>query len=338
MQLKKILLTGGAGYIGTHTATKLIDSDFELVIYDNLTNSNYSVLDQLQKITGKKIKFIQADVRDSEQLEKALSDNNIDAVIHFAGLKAVGESVRSPIEYYDNNVTGTISLLKAMKVTNTRTLVFSSSASIYGDTKSAPIDEKHSVNAINPYGQTKLQIEEILKDVTNSDESWHISCLRYFNPVGSHTSGFIGEDPKGVPNNLMPNIVNVAKGILPYVEVHGGDYMTTDGTGIRDFIHIMDLAEGHVSAIDFLKKKPGFHIFNLGTGMGYSVLEVIKEFEKATGITIPYKIGLRRSGDVAICYAKVDKAYKELGWKAKHSLHDMCESTWNFQKKHKNRI
>jgi UDP-glucose 4-epimerase len=336
MQFKKILLTGGSGYIGTHTAVKLSESDFEVVLYDNLSNSNYSVLDPINKITGKKLKFIQGDVRDYKKLVGVLLDNKIDAVIHFAGLKAVDESVQNPLEYFDVNVSGTLNLIKAMKFTNTRTLVFSSSATVYGDTQIFPIDEKHPVSAVNPYGRTKLQIEEILKDISNSDESWHISCLRYFNPIGSHTSGDIGENPKGVSNNLMPHITDVARGALPYVEVHGGDYKTHDGTGIRDFIHVMDLADGHLAALDFLRKKSGFYIFNLGTGKGYSVLEVINEFEKATGIAIPYRIGPRRLGDVAIYYAKVDKAHKDLGWRAKYNLNDMCKSTWHFQKKHTN--
>lgn len=330
--MKNILLTGGTGYIASHAAVCLAQADYEVVLYDNLSNSNYNVLSKLKKITGKQIKFIEGDVRNKEKLEKTLLNNSIDAVIHFAGLKSVAESVGNPIKYYDCNVGGSISLLKAMKATNVRSIIFSSSASVYGNSLNRAIDENHQVSPINPYAKSKLQIEEILKDISILDNSWHISCLRYFNPTGAHISGLIGEDSKCVPDNLMPRIANVAKGILPYIEVYGKDYDTKDGTGIRDFIHVMDLAEGHLAALESLKKNSGFHIFNLGTGNGYSVLEIIKEFEKVTGIKIPYQVSSRRSGDVAACYAKVNKAEKELNWRAYRGLHDMCASTWNFKK------
>ena len=322
IQLKNILLTGGTGYIGAHTAVVLTEAGYEVVLYDNLSNSKHSVLDRLETITGVQLPFIEGDVRDTTRLEQTLNDHNIDAVIHFAGLKAVGESVENPIDYYENNVTGTISLLKAMCATSTRTLVFSSSATVYGDPQYLPIGEQHPARATNPYGRSKLQIEEILADVEKSDPNWHIACLRYFNPVGAHDSGLIGEDPNDIPNNLMPFIARVASGDLPYLNVYGNDYATPDGTGVRDYIHVMDLAQGHAAALHFLQHKVGFHLFNLGTGKGYSVLEMIKAFEQASGKPIPYRISSRRTGDVAVCYAKADKAATDLGWKATQTLHD----------------
>ncbi len=272
-------------------------------------------------------------MRDTATLEQTLNDHSIDAVIHFAGLKAVGESVEKPIDYYENNVTGTISLLKAMRTTNTRTLVFSSSATVYGDPQYFPLDEDHPTSATNPYGHSKLQIEEILADVAKSDPNWYIACLRYFNPVGAHDSGLIGEDPNDIPNNLMPCIAQVASGRLPQLNVFGNDYDTQDGTGVRDYIHVMDLAEGHKAALDYLKSTTGWHTINLGTGTGYSVLEMVKAFERASGRAIPFQITARRAGDIAICYAKADKAKQQLNWQANRTLNDMCESTWNFQSK-----
>lgn len=330
--MKKILLTGGTGFIGSHTAVTLTEADFEVVLYDNLSNSKHSVLDRLQTITGVQLPFIEGDVRDTTRLERTLNDHNVDAVIHFAGLKAVGESIEKPIDYYENNITGTISLIKAMCASRARTLVFSSSATVYGDPEYLPIDEQHPTSAINPYGRSKLQIEEILSDVAKSDPNWHIACLRYFNPVGAHDSGLIGENPKDIPNNLMPYIACVASGSLPHLNVYGNDYDTPDGTGVRDYIHVMDLAQGHTSALHYLKKQKGSHLFNLGTGKGYSVLEMIKAFEQVSGKSIPYQFSARRLGDVAACYAKVDKAGIEMGWKATQTLQDMCASTWAFQK------
>jgi len=332
-QFKKILLTGGMGYIGSHTAIALIEAGYGVVLYDNLSNSKYSVLGRLEIITGVKLPFIEGDVRDITKLEQTLSDYKIDAVIHFAGLKALGESVERPIDYYENNITGTINLLKAMSALSIRTLIFSSSATVYGDPEYLPLDEQHPTHATNPYGRSKLQIEEILADVVKSDLNWHISCLRYFNPVGAHDSGLIGEDPNDIPKNLMPYITRVASGSLPHLNVYGNNYPTPDGTGVRDYIHVMDLAQGHTSALHYLKHQAGFHLFNLGTGKGFSVLEMIKAFERASGKSIPYQISARRPGDIAKCYAKVDKASTEMNWKASKTLQDMCSSTWSFQKK-----
>jgi len=331
--MSTVLLTGGMGYIGSHTAVVLVEAGHEVVLYDNLCNSKASVLDRLETITEKRLPFIEGDVRDTGKLGKALKDHKIDAVIHFAGLKAVGESVEKPIEYYDNNVTGTISLLKAMRATDIKTLVFSSSATVYGDPQYLPLDEAHPTSATNPYGRSKLQIEEILADVAKSDTSWRIACLRYFNPVGAHDSGLIGEDPNDIPNNLMPYIAQVASGALPQLNVFGDDYDTPDGTGVRDYIHVMDLAEGHKAALDFLEQQTGWHAINLGTGTGYSVLEMVKSYEAASKKVVPYQIVPRRAGDVAHCYAKTQKAEEMLGWKALRSLQDMCSSTWKFQEK-----
>ncbi len=330
-----ILLTGGAGYIGSHTAVVLSQAGNEVVLLDNFCNSRKSVLDRLQKILGKELPCVEGDVRDTTLVTKILQDYKIDAVIHFAGLKAVGESVEKPIEYYANNVQGTISLLGAMKFTNVKTLVFSSSATVYGVPQYLPIDEDHPTSATNAYGRSKLHIEEILKDVANSDDEWKIVCLRYFNPVGAHESGLIGEDPNGLPNNLMPSVAQVASGKLPHLSIYGGDYCTVDGTGVRDYIHVMDLAEGHLAALNFLNKRMSLHIFNLGTGRGNSVIEMIKTFENATGKPIPFQIKPRRSGDIASCYAKASMAADDLNWKTSRTLEDMCVSSWNFQKKNK---
>jgi len=329
--MSRVLLTGGMGYIGSHTAVVLTEAGYEVVLYDNLCNSKASVLDRLETIIGKRLPFIEGDVRDTDKLEGALKAHKIDAVIHFAGLKAVGESVEKPIDYYDNNVTGTISLLKAMCAADVKTLVFSSSATVYGDPQYLPLDEVHPTSATNPYGRSKLQIEEILADVAKSDTSWRIACLRYFNPVGAHDSGLIGEDPNDIPNDLMPYLAQVASGKLPKLNVFGDDYATSDGTGVRDYIHVMDLAEGHNAALGFLGQESGWHAINLGTGTGYSVLEMIKAFEAASGQSVPYQIAPRRAGDIASCYAKAEKAKQKLGWQATRTLEDMCASTWQFQ-------
>ena len=339
-----ILLTGGTGYIGSHTAVVLVEAGYQVHLYDNLFNSNAAVLDQLAVITGKEIPFIEGDVRDTEQLQQSLKANCINSVIHFAGLKAVGESIEKPIQYYDNNIAGTISLLKAMESAGTENLVFSSSATVYGDPQYLPLDEAHPTSAENPYGRSKLHIEEILADLIRAviqPESripeWKIANLRYFTPVGAHDSGLIGEDPNGIPNNLMPYIAQVASGKLPFLNVFGDDYDTPDGTGVRDYIHIMDLAEGHLAALRKLEKltaKPAqMHTYNLGTETGYSVLEMVHAFEKASGQPVTYKITERRPGDIATCYAKAEKAQNELGWHAKRTLEQMCRSIWKFQQK-----
>ena len=327
-----ILLTGGAGFIGSHVAVVMTEAGHQVTILDNFCNSYPSVLLRLKKILGRDILCVEGDVRDTTFVKKALQDYKIDAVMHFAGLKAVDESIQKPLDFFDNNVAGTTSLLKAMCESNIKTLIFSSSATVYGAPKYLPLDESHSTRATNPYGRSKLHIEEILADIVASDSSWQITCLRYFNPVGAHESGLIGDDPNGVPNNLMPYMVRVAVGQLPHLNIYGNDYNTPDGTGVRDYIHVMDLAEGHLAALSFIKYKSGLHVFNLGTGKGNSVLEMVKTFESVSGRPIPLKIAARRAGDVASCYAKVDKASHYLGWKATRNLQKMCASTWNFQK------
>jgi UDP-glucose 4-epimerase len=324
-------LTGGIGYIGSHTAVVLSEAGHEVVLFDNLCNSKRSVLDRLETITGKRFPFIEGDVRDAAKLEETLTAYNIDAVIHFAGLKAVGESVEKPIEYYDNNIGGMISLLKAMRAADVKTLVFSSSATVYGDPQYLPLDEEHPTSATNPYGRSKLHIEEMLADVAKSDASWRIACLRYFNPVGAHDSGLIGEDPNDIPNNLMPYIAQVASGKLPKLNVFGDDYDTPDGTGVRDYIHVMDLAEGHSAALGFLENHTGWHAINLGTGMGYSVLEMVRAFERASGRAVPHLIAPRRAGDIATCYADPAKAKRELGWEARRGLDEMMRDAWRWQ-------
>lgn len=333
-----ILLTGGAGYIGSHTAVVLSQAGHEVVLLDNFYNSNPSVLDRLQKILGKALPCIEADIRDTDVVEKVLREYKIDAVIHFAGLKAVGESVEKPIEYYANNVQGTISLLEAMKAMNVKTLVFSSSATVYGDPQYLPIDENHPTGATSAYGRSKLHIEEILRDVANSDAEWKIICLRYFNPVGAHESGLIGEDPNGLPNNLMPYIAQVASGKLPHLNIYGNDYPTPDGTGVRDYIHVVDLAEGHLAALSHLERNTEFDIFNLGMGKGYSVLEVVSAFEDACQVTIKYNITKRRIGDIASCYGRVDKAERLLGWKALKTINEMCITAWQHQVRTKSEL
>ena len=326
-----VLLTGGAGYIGNHTAVALFEAGHRVVVYDNFSNSERGALKRLEQILGAPVTTIEGDVRDTALLQRTLTVQQIDAVIHFAGLKAVGESVRIPIDYYANNVQGTISLLQAMQRTPCRTLVFSSSATVYGDPQYLPINEQHPTAATNAYGRSKLHIEQILGDVSLSDPAWRLVVLRYFNPVGAHSSGLIGENPNGIPNNLMPFVAQVAVGKLRELSVYGQDYNTPDGTGVRDYIHVMDLAEGHVAALNYLKQHAGIHTFNLGTGRGYSVLEMVAAFEAASSKPVPYKIAPRRAGDIASSYASVDFAAQALGWQATRDLKQMCESSWKFQ-------
>jgi UDP-glucose 4-epimerase len=322
-----ILLTGGTGYIGSHTAVALLAAGHQVVLFDNLSNSQASVVDALETITGQRIPFVEGDIRNTAFMAQTLSNWRIDAVIHFAGLKAVGESVATPLAYYDNNVGGTIGLLQAMQKTGIKTLVFSSSATVYGVPQYLPIDEAHPTGATNPYGRTKLHIEHMLAEMAQADASWRIAALRYFNPAGAHDSGLIGENPNGIPNNLMPYIVRVALGQLPELQVFGNDYDTPDGTGVRDYIHVMDLAEGHVAALEILQKTQlAFDTFNLGTGQGYSVVDMVKAYEAANGVQVPYRVAPRRPGDVAACFAKVDKAQAVLRWSARRSLQKMCHS------------
>lgn len=332
----KVLVTGGAGYIATHTDVVLLEKGYDVVVIDNFSNSSFEAIENVEKITSKKIKFYEGDVRDKEVLARIFTENQIDAVIHFAGLKAVGESCQKPIMYYQNNLISTLSLLEAMQKHNVKRLVFSSSATVYGTPERLPLDEECSLSTTNPYGSTKLMIEEMLRYVYASDNSWHILLLRYFNPVGAHKSGLIGEDPKDIPNNLMPYVAKVAFGELPYLRVFGNDYDTPDGTGVRDYIHVVDLAEGHIAALENINKY-GVEAINLGTGVGYSVLDMIKAFEKASGNKVEYKIEGRRAGDIATCYASPDKAKKELNWEAKRGLEEMCKDLWNFQIKKKNK-
>ena len=328
-----ILLTGGTGYIGSHTALTLMDAGHCVVLLDNFSNSSRSVLDRLEKITGKIIPFIEADIRDTKQVILTLKEYQIESVIHFAGLKAVGESIEKPLEYFDNNIGGTISLLVAMQEASVRTLVFSSSATVYGEPQYLPINEDHPTSATNPYGRTKLHIEEMLKDMAFSNADWRIVSLRYFNPVGAHESGLIGENPVGAPNNLMPYVAQVAAGKLECLNIYGDDYPTADGTGVRDYIHVMDLAYGHFSAINFLSQNAGYHVFNLGTGAGFSVLQMVRAFERVVGRQIKYKIVSRRAGDVAACYADPNKARRLLGWEPRLTLNEMCETVWQWQSK-----
>ncbi|MFH1154264.1 MAG: UDP-glucose 4-epimerase GalE [Pseudomonadota bacterium] len=327
----QILVTGGAGYIGSHTCLELLENNWDVVVVDNLSNSTRSSLDRVMKITEKTLVFHQIDLLDQAGLAQVLSSHSFDAVIHFAGLKAVGESVDHPLRYYHNNITGTLNLLNALKRTKVRNFIFSSSATVYGDPQSLPITETFPLSVTNPYGRTKLMIEDILRDLHRSDPSWNIALLRYFNPVGAHISGLIGEDPQGIPNNLVPYITQVAVGRLDCLNVWGNDYPTPDGTGVRDYIHVCDLALGHIKAIPALLKKPGIVTYNLGTGRGYSVLEMIRGFERVCGKTIPYRIMGRRAGDIAACYADPGKARRELGWETSRTLDDMCVDTWRWQ-------
>ena len=330
-----ILLPGGAGYIGSHTAVELLNAGRDIIILDNFSNSKPEVLEKIKKITGKDFKFYEADYLDREALEKVFKENEIEAVLNFAGFKAVGESVEKPLEYYQNNITGCLVLLETMRKYNVKKFIFSSSATVYGEPEKIPLTEDCKTGGTtNPYGTTKLFIEQILKDLYKSDNTWDICILRYFNPVGSHESGLIGEEPQGIPNNLMPYIARVAAGKLKELSVFGNDYNTPDGTGVRDYIHVVDLAKGHVCALNKLdKESKGLFIYNLGTGTGYSVLDMVKAFEKATGKNVPYKIAPRRAGDIATCYADPEKAKKELGWVATKTLEDMCKDSWNYIEK-----
>ena len=330
-----VLVTGGAGFIGSHTVVELQNAGFDVVVVDNLCNANEEALRRVKEITGKELAFYPYDVRDRARMEEVFSAHKIDWVIHFAGLKAVGESVKKPILYYDNNLISTLVLLETMEKFGVKNFVFSSSATVYGEPERLPLDEECRLSTTNPYGTTKLMQERILKDLYVADNTWNIVLLRYFNPVGAHPSGRIGEDPKGIPNNLMPYVAQVASGKLQKIGVFGNDYPTPDGTGVRDYIHVVDLARGHVAAIQKLNT-PGVHIYNLGTGKGYSVLDMIHAFEKACGKKLPYEIKPRRAGDVPACYASSKKAEKDLGWKAEYDLEDMCRDQWNWQKNNPN--
>ncbi len=331
-----ILVTGGAGYIGSHTCLELLNSGYDVIVVDNLSNSKQASLDRVQELTGKNITFYQVDILDREALSNVFSRYPIQAVIHFAGLKAPGESVTIPLQYYRNNVCGTLVLLDVMQQHAVNDIVFSSSATVYGDVKIVPLKEDFPLSAINPYGRTKLMVEDILRDLFRAKPEWNIALLRYFNPVGAHPSGRIGEDPNGVPNNLMPYVAQVAVGRYSFVRVWGNDYPTPDGTGVRDYIHVMDLAAGHTKALDKLASKPGLVTYNLGTGQGYSVMEVIKAFEKACGHAIPYQIFDRRPGDVPTSYSDASKANRELGWFAHKTLDDMCQDAWRWQSQNPN--
>ena len=330
-----VLVTGGAGYIGSHTVVELLNSGKEVVILDNFSNSKQKVLDKIKEITNKDFKFYEIDYLDRKSLEKIFEENKIESVINFAGYKAVGESVKKPLEYYENNVSGAIILLETMKKYNVKKFIFSSSATVYGEPERIPITENCKTGGTtNPYGTTKLFIEQILQDLYKSDNSWDIAILRYFNPVGAHESGLIGEEPQGIPNNLMPYIVRVASGELEQLSVFGNDYETHDGTGVRDYIHVVDLAKGHIKALEKLEKEEsGIYTYNLGTGVGYSVLDMVKAFEEATGKKVKYKIVERRPGDIAICYSNPEKAKKELGWEATKTLKDMCKDSWRYIQK-----
>jgi len=331
-----ILTTGGAGYIGSHTCIELTKAGYDVIVVDNLDNSSEKSLERVEKIVGKKIKFYKEDVRDREAMRRIFTENKIDAVIHFAGLKAVGESVAKPIEYYDNNLISTLVLLEVMREFDCKKIVFSSSATVYGVAKEMPLTEDMPLGAINPYGRTKYFIEEMLRDVYVSDNTWSIALLRYFNPIGAHESGTIGEDPKGIPNNLMPYIAQVAVGRLPRLNVFGNDYNTVDGTGVRDYIHVVDLAEGHVKAVDWALKNEGCEAINLGTGNGISVLQLRDAFVKASGAEVPYVIAPRRPGDPDEVYANANKAKELLGWEAKKDVDDMCRDSWNWQSNNPN--
>lgn len=327
----RVLVTGGAGYIGSHTCVELLAAGHECVVVDNLSNSKRESILRVEGIAGRGLRFEQADLRDDEALKRVFAVGPIDAVIHFAGLKAVGESVEKPIDYYDNNVAGTISLCRAMAEAGVRNIVFSSSATVYGDPASVPIRENFPLSATNPYGRSKLFIEDILRDIHRSDSRWNTVLLRYFNPVGAHPSGMIGEDPNGIPNNLMPYVAQVAVGKLPRLRVFGNDYPTPDGTGVRDYIHVVDLARGHLAALDKLADTPGAVVYNLGTGRGYSVLEMVAAFERASGRPIPYDIVERRAGDIATCYADPSLARDALGWRAELDIDAMVRDAWRWQ-------
>lgn len=327
-----ILVTGGTGYIGSHACVELLNKGYDVVVFDNLYNSKEEVVDYIEQITGKKITFYRADLLDKESMRPVFENHSIDCVIHFAGLKAVGESVEKPLLYYQNNISGTVNLCQLMEEYGVKKIIFSSSATVYGSPKTVPITEDFPLHTTNPYGTTKLFLEHILSDLTVSDPEWSVVLLRYFNPIGAHESGLIGENPNGIPNNLMPYIMQVAIGKLPELGVFGDDYPTPDGTGVRDYIHVVDLARGHVNAVEKVMNSTGVNIYNLGTGHGYSVLDIVHAFEKANGVKIPYSIKPRRAGDIAICYADPSKAERELHWKAQYDLTKMCQDSWNFIK------
>ncbi len=326
-----ILVTGGAGYIGSHTCVELLEAGHAVTVFDNFCNSQPEALARVEQITDKKLQVVHGDIRDRAAVRKALVESGASAVIHFAGLKAVGESVENPLAYYDNNVNGTVQLLEAMRESEVKTLVFSSSATVYGDPQHLPLDEAHPLSATNPYGQTKLVIEDMLRALHRSDADWRISILRYFNPVGAHASGMIGEDPQGTPNNLLPFVAQVAVGRRPHVNVWGNDYSTPDGTGVRDYIHVVDLALGHLAALERLREHAECRAINLGTGVGYSVLDMLRAFENACGRAIPYRIAERRAGDIAACYADPAQARELLGWQAQRDLQAMCSDAWRWQ-------
>jgi UDP-glucose 4-epimerase len=326
-----LLVTGGAGYIGSHTCLELLAGGHDLVVFDNLSNSKPQVLARIAQIAGRGVSFVEGDVRDRAALRQVFAAQRIDAVIHFAGLKAVGESVAQPLRYYDNNVSGSVALFEVMAEAGVKTVVFSSSATVYGDPHEVPIREEFPLSATNPYGRSKLMVEEILRDTVRADETWRVALLRYFNPVGAHASGLIGEDPNGIPNNLMPFITQVAIGQRPELSVFGDDYGTPDGTGVRDYIHVVDLARGHLAALTALARRPGLMTVNLGTGRGYSVLEVVQAFERASGRQVPYRIAPRRPGDIAQCFADPSLAESLLGWRAEHDLDAMCRDSWRWQ-------
>ena len=326
-----VLLTGGAGYIGSHTAVECLTAGHEVVVFDNLSNSSVKSLDRVRQITGTTVTFVEGDIRDRAAVRALFAAHAIDAVVHFAGLKAVGESVEKPLLYYDNNIGGSIVLFEEMAAAGVKSVVFSSSATVYGDPASVPITEDFPLSATNPYGQSKLFIEQILRDVAYADANWNIALLRYFNPVGAHESGLIGEDPRGIPNNLMPYVAQVAVGRRPHLNVFGGDYPTPDGTGVRDYIHVVDLARGHVAALNKLHGLGGVQTWNLGTGRGVSVLDMVRAFEAASGREVPYQIVARRAGDVAQCWADPARAARELGWRAMHDLERMCADAWRWQ-------
>ena len=329
----KILVTGGAGYIGSHTVVELLDNGYDVVVVDNLSNSSKESLNRVEQITGKTVKFYENDIADMDAMGKIFEENDIDAVIHFAGLKAVGESVEKPLEYYKNNISGTLNMCEVMRKHNVKNIIFSSSATVYGDPETVPITEEcPKGTCTNPYGWTKSMLEQILMDFNVADSEWNVILLRYFNPIGAHKSGMIGEDPNGIPNNLMPYITKVATKQLEKLNVWGNDYPTPDGTGVRDYIHVVDLAKGHVKALEKIVENPGVKIYNLGTGKGYSVLEVVENFKEASGVDVPYVIGPRRPGDIAECYADPSLAKEELGWEAEFGIREMCADSWNWQK------
>ena len=334
--MKNILVTGGAGFIGSHTCVELLNAGYNVVVMDNFMNSKPESLNRIKKITGKDILFYETDMMDSDGMKKIFAENKIDAVIHFAGLKAVGESVAKPLEYYSNNITGTLNLLKVMREYNCKNIVFSSSATVYGMNNPVPYKEEFPTSATNPYGYTKVMIEQILIDLANADKEWSVALLRYFNPIGAHESGLIGEDPNGIPNNLLPYIAQVAVGKLEKLSVYGNDYDTPDGTGVRDYIHVVDLAGGHICAVDYVIKHKGVEAINLGTGKGSSVLEVVTAFEKASGKVINKAFAPRRAGDIATCYADTKKAKELLNWSAERNIDQMCKDSWNFTKNNPN--